>query len=248
MSANKYEALIELIINEEQDKARSLFHDIVVEQSRKIYEGLIEADDEGMDDFGGNEVEDFADDVSADEEGLDDGDEFGGEEEFGGDEGSIDDRVMDLESAIDELQAEFDQLMADEAGEEGHDDLGGDSDFDADDDVEGGEFEGDDDMEESMVREYVEKVAATSNTEGAPIGSGGKSVSVNTKSTVAGKNDMGGSSKNIAKGGSESAPDGTPATKKPANAYTKGQGTLIGKVENSPGANTKGYSTKRSAK
>ena len=39
---NKYEQLIEHIINDEEDKARELFHDIVVEKSRDIYENLID--------------------------------------------------------------------------------------------------------------------------------------------------------------------------------------------------------------
>jgi len=46
-------------------------------------------------------------------------------DDMGGGEGDIEDRVMDLESALDELKAEFDALMSDEAGEEEHDDMGG---------------------------------------------------------------------------------------------------------------------------
>ena len=41
---NKFEQLLELLINEEQDKAEALFHEIVVEKSRDIYEGLADAD------------------------------------------------------------------------------------------------------------------------------------------------------------------------------------------------------------
>ena len=47
----------------------------------------------------------------------------------------------------------------------------------------------------------------------------------NVKSVVASKNDMGGSSANIVKGGSEQAADGKPVPK-PNNQYTKGQGNL----------------------
>ena len=43
---NKYEQLIEHIINDEEAKARALFHEIVVEKSRDIYESLM--DEEGM--------------------------------------------------------------------------------------------------------------------------------------------------------------------------------------------------------
>ena len=39
---NKFESLLELLINEENEKAEALFHEIVVEKSREIYEGLAE--------------------------------------------------------------------------------------------------------------------------------------------------------------------------------------------------------------
>ena len=38
--SNKFEALLELLINEENDKAEQMFHEIVVEKSRDIYENL----------------------------------------------------------------------------------------------------------------------------------------------------------------------------------------------------------------
>ena len=39
---NKFEQLIEYIINDEEDKAKELFHDVVVEKSRDIYEELMQ--------------------------------------------------------------------------------------------------------------------------------------------------------------------------------------------------------------
>jgi hypothetical protein len=44
--SNKFEQLLELLINEENDKAEQLFHEIVVEKSRDIYEGLAETTEE----------------------------------------------------------------------------------------------------------------------------------------------------------------------------------------------------------
>ena len=46
--SNKFEQLLDLLVNEEMDKANELFHEIVVEKSREIYENMIaeEADDE----------------------------------------------------------------------------------------------------------------------------------------------------------------------------------------------------------
>jgi hypothetical protein len=277
---NKYEKLIEYIVNDEQDKARALFHDIVVEKSRGIYESLMD-DERGP---GGDAVEDMVDEISHDEEGMheaDDDMDLDGEDEIGtdmddmddmgddhhadvGGEEGLEDRVMDLESALDELKAEFDALMSDEAGEEDH----GDMDFDA----EGGdeedmkmmeaeeeeeEEEDEEAVEESRqnmssaekIREYVEKVSGGADkTEGGEVAKGG-SVSVNKQSIVAGKNDMGGTSANIVKGGSEQSPDNKPVPKA-SNAYTKGQGQLkgAGSYENVPGAKTKGYTSKQSAK
>ena len=39
--STKFEQLLDLIVNEEMDKANELFHSIVVEKSRDIYENLI---------------------------------------------------------------------------------------------------------------------------------------------------------------------------------------------------------------
>jgi hypothetical protein len=38
---SKFEQLIEYVINDEEAKAKELFHDIVVEKSREIYENLM---------------------------------------------------------------------------------------------------------------------------------------------------------------------------------------------------------------
>jgi hypothetical protein len=74
---SKFEQLLDLIVNEEMDKANELFHEIVVEKSRDIYENLIaeEAEEnadveEGMDDD--TDVEEGMDDDTDVEEGMDD--------------------------------------------------------------------------------------------------------------------------------------------------------------------------------
>jgi len=249
---NKYEQLIEYIINEQEDKARELFHQIVVEKSREIYENLIdeeeveeslvdpmaglvdevdaeeqgmaEADDEmDMDDMGGSEppMGDMGDDMGDDMD-AEMGDDMGG----GGD---IEDRVMDLEAALDELKAEFDALMADEQDEPEHADM----------EMPGDMGDEEPEPKESFVREYVDKVAMPANkAEGHEVGTGG-SVAVNKKSITDNmKNDMGGTNANIVKGGAEQAADGKP-TPKPSNAYSKGQTEHeLGKRNvNQPGGN-----------
>ena len=141
--SNKFEKLIEYVINDEDQKAADLFHDIVVGKSREIYEGLMQ------DDIGGDTVDDFIDDVSADEEGVDFADDaeetemdFGGEvdaEENEDDHAEIEDRVVDLEDKLDELMAEFDDLIGDDTvGVSDEDDAEMDFEVDTDDEDFGG--------------------------------------------------------------------------------------------------------------
>ena len=192
--SDKFNELIELIISEETDQAKALFHDIVVDKSRSIYESLIDEDEVVDEDgevaetdeaeleesdfdeeLGGDAAEEFIDDISADEEGLALEDE--GEEE------EMEDRVVDLEDALDELKAEFEKMM----GGDDEDDMEMDMEPEMDDmemDMEPEEDEAEEDeedeMDETIVREYKEKVAAPSNTPEKHV------------SPVAGKNDMGG--------------------------------------------------------
>jgi hypothetical protein len=268
---NKYEQLIEYIINEQDDKARELFHSIVVEKSRDIYESLI--DEEDFDEsVGGNQVDSLVDEINADEQGMQEADdEFGGDmggddlggddmggDDLGGDmddmgdmggddmggEGGVEGKIQDLESALDDLKAEFEALMGgDEAGDD-MDDMGGD--MGGMDDEGSADFDMEEPAEESFMREYVETVAKPAmNTEGGAIGARGDGANVNKQSIVAKPNRMGGSSSNIVKGGTEQAADGKP-TPTPSNEYTKKRGELkgAGSFENVPGAKTKGYTTK----
>jgi|APCry1669188970_1035186.scaffolds.fasta_scaffold03254_4 hypothetical protein len=102
----KFEQLIEYVINDDTEKARELFHNIVVEKSREIYENLMNEEDgveedidesedmeeesmeEGMDDTSGSADEDLMREVEADESGgmneEDDDDEE--DDDFGGDD------------------------------------------------------------------------------------------------------------------------------------------------------------------
>jgi hypothetical protein len=132
---NKFEKLIEYIINDEDQKARELFHDIVVEKSRDIYESIM--DEESMEEnVAGNQVEDMVDEISTEEavgEDEEAGEEFelGGDDseadeqgdEFGAEEGhseeqEIEDKVMNIDAKLDELLAKFDEIMGDDSAEE----------------------------------------------------------------------------------------------------------------------------------
>ena len=288
---NKYEQLIEHIINDDEAKARALFHDIVVEKSRDIYESLMD-EEYAEEDIGGNQVQGLVDEISMDEtDGIGEGDdEDDGELDMGDEEGDMDDmgdmggeedleqKVMDLESELEALKAEFESLMGDEGSED--DDMGDMGDMDmgdmGDEESDEEEFrmmeaeddeEEDDDEEEmtesrrpmqktavDLMREYVEKISAPSNTEFTPVGTGagGDKPAGNTKNPLAGKNDMGGTSQNIAKGGNESAPDGQRPNGK-AGGFLKGAQEIdVAKRNvNKPGGN-KGaqnwYSNKAKAK
>jgi hypothetical protein len=207
---NKIAEMLEHLVNDDQSKAEELFHEYIVAKSREIYEGLIESEieeesdeevdeaaekdedqeDEDLDenfeelDFAeaGDETDDLVSDTEMDDEesDSDESDETGDDE---GDESeeSIEDRVMDLEDHMAELEAEFAKLQGDDEGDMG----------DMDDMGDMGDEPMKDEFELETVREYVEKVAP------AKMGDNG----ANSKSIVAGKNDMGGTAANIVKGG-----------------------------------------------
>lgn len=197
---NKFEQLIELFIAEDEQGAKDLFHEIVVEKSRDIYESLTdedqveetaEVDEDAVEEaeeieesdfdeaeLGGDAADDMIDDIEADEEGLSmENDEEGDEE--------IEDRVVDLEDALDELKAEFEALMGgDDAADDDAMDMEPEMDMDMGDE-EGDEEEGEEEEEEadeSFVREYTEKAPAPVTSEEGDGSTG----------PVAGKNDMGG--------------------------------------------------------
>lgn len=221
----QFEAMLDALLSEDQAAAKEIFHNIVVAKSREIYEELLaedfdiseesddddkeddkeeeevdeafgdegEADDSddeaGDDEVGGDATDDFIDDSDSDE------DEFGGEEGEG--EEDLEDRVLDLEDALEELKAEFDELMAGEEEEPEHADMFGaeepemGDEFGAEEPGMGDEFGSEEEpMDEfSMFMEYVNKVALPKHGDDG----------ANTKSIVAKKNDMGGTSANIAK-------------------------------------------------
>lgn len=193
------EQMLENLVNGEQQKAEDIFHEYVVAKSREIYEGLIESemkdeeDDESSDketDEEDDEVEEALDDEFAleaddemDLEKDDPTDDLAAEldADMDDEEGETDDKseeelFQDLDSIVDELQARFDELK--------------------DDGMSGEKEEVKDDFDVDMetVREYVEKVKAPAAGENAD----------NTKSVVDNmKNDMGGTTANMARGGEE---------------------------------------------
>ena len=123
---NKFEQLIEYVINDEEQKARDLFHEIVVEKSRGIYEELMaeeEIEEAKDEDEELDEAKDEELDEAKDEEELDEAKEEDEEldesmmDEMGGDQ--ADDLIDDIETEEQGLSMEGDEEMADEEGGEG---------------------------------------------------------------------------------------------------------------------------------
>ena len=44
---NKFEQMLESLVNDDQARAKELFHQIVVEKSREIYENLMQEEEGG---------------------------------------------------------------------------------------------------------------------------------------------------------------------------------------------------------
>jgi hypothetical protein len=243
----QFEAMLEALINEDQEAAKEIFHNIVVAKSREIYEELLESDfqeegempaapeapmeeesEEDDTEEVGADDEDDSDEPADDAEGEENpfGDDEGGEEEDG--EGELEDRVMDLEDALEDLKAEFEQLMAGEEGEE-MGDMGAEPEMDMDMDM------GSDDLEmedPNMMMEYVNQHGGKTYNTFAKGGDDG----VNTKSIVAGKNDMGGTAANIVAGGvakGEGTQGGLANPK--AGDLTSGLGTIHNRVNSNSG-------------
>jgi len=215
-------------------------------------EDLDEATDEEVDEnfgeftpeadpMGGDAGDAMMKDIEADGEEGEDGDVDGDEEE-------IEDRVVDLEDALDDLKIEFEKMMSGEKdGEEGDEDAAdmpdidpeGDEDKDEAFDVgselsvedEAPAFEGTKTAGEQM-REYVEKVTPKMGDTGTD----------GTKSPVAGKNDMGGSTANIAKGGTGSEKGSAMSTKEDNMGNVNVPG---GKASKSMSANAKGHGAEK---
>jgi hypothetical protein len=228
MSINKkFEEMLERLVNEDRNGAAELFHDIVVEKSREIYQGLLESEFEedfdletfeveGDDDeIGGDPSDDFIDDTESDMDDEGDMDDIGDDE---GDEGEVEDRVEDLEDAFEQLKAEFEELLDKDSGdEEGDMDDMGDAEDDMDDMGDAEDDMGDEEEDEfpakksatEQMREYVEKIGGDSYEKFAKGGDNG----TQTKSTVASKNDMGGTAKNLNQSQANEKGRATPSSK-----------------------------------
>ena len=255
---SKFEQLIEYVINDEEAKAKELFHDIVVEKSREIYENLMDEDaaeleeaeeldeesthdeDEKAEKAGEKVTKDIEYDDKKDKKMDESMDEMMSDpdpidaveaEETGMDmaEGEGDE---DLEDRVvdleDKLDAEFEALMGDN----------GDKDMDSvGDEMGGDDLEMDDTEtaefsngdEESEEEEVEMGMMEAVNLAKAPAAVTTEPAGTNTKSTVTANSGAKGAMAHPVKMTGDTA-QGRPAPK---------AGELIGKVQNSVGGDKK---------
>ena len=167
---NKFERMLELLVNEDKQAAEELFHEIVVEHSREIYKSLIENDlnDFDLDEAGmGGDPADkmvgdvkFGDDDDMDDEDMDMDDEdmdmdMDDEDEDSfdvGDSDDMEDKIDDLSAQIASMAADLERAVSslkDEDEDMDNEDMDmDDEDMDMDDDDEDEDMDMDDDDED----------------------------------------------------------------------------------------------------
>jgi hypothetical protein len=211
---NKFEQLIEYVINDDESKARELFHDIVVEKSREIYESLMDEEtdaerddkaeqagkkvakdieyDEMHEDatIGGDASDDLIADVETEEEGISmeaEEIEMDAEEEMVDGDDDMDDAQdeADIEDRVVDLEDKLDELMAEFEAMMGND--GFDNDGEEGDAGIDGDVEGDA-LEMDDTEEFAPE--GMGFMEGVDLKAAPKPVTseeggTNTKSTVA---------------------------------------------------------------
>jgi hypothetical protein len=126
---SKFEQLIEYVINDEEAKAKELFHDIVVEKSREIYENLMDEEVEELDEESTHDEDEKAEkagrkvakDIEYDDkkDRMDEEEEEDLEEMMGGD--ASDDLITDVETE----EQGMGMAEGDEEDEDHHSDVGG---------------------------------------------------------------------------------------------------------------------------
>jgi hypothetical protein len=205
---SKFEQLIEYVINDEEAKAKELFHDIVVEKSREIYENLMneeeseeeldEAAEEELDEAAEEELdentmgdEELGDGIDAEEQGMQEDEESAAEfddeaEEAGGDlthdiEADHDADEGDIEDRVVDLEDKLDELMAEFESLMGNDGVESDLAGDDGEELGGDAMATDDTMAFADQGQMMEEGIELTKVAPAKMGDDG----ANTKSPVA---------------------------------------------------------------
>jgi hypothetical protein len=255
---SKFEQLIEYVINDEEAKAKELFHDIVVEKSREIYENLMDEEVEELDEESTHDEDEKAEQagrkVAKDIEYDDKKDRMDEEEEeldemMGGD--ASDDLIDDVEAEEQGMQEEEEmdiEMDAEESSDDNIEDrvvdledkldelmaefealMGDNMDSDSVSDMDGGD---DLEMDDTDTAEFTDEemgMMEAVNLAKAPAPVTSEPAGTNTKSTNANNSGAKGAVASPVKMTGDTA-QGRPAPK---------TGELIGKVQNSVGGDKK---------
>jgi len=259
----KFEQLIEYVINDDAEKARELFHNIVVEKSREIYENLMneeeneemeesdDMDEESMEEgTSGSASQDLMREVETDESGMNEEEEeeegadteFDDEAEEDGDEFTKDmehdhdemDGGEDLEDRVVDLEDKLDELMAEFEELMGGEEGHGDDEFDME--PVDGEVGGDAYADDDTSEFKDMPMSENVSLDKVPAPKHGDN-GANPKSTTAFNSGAAGmQGKPVRNVAAEANPDGTSAYKAPNSYADKGRGDLpgAGKFKNTP--------------
>ena len=239
----KLEQVLEMLVNEENDKAGELLHDVFVEKAKNIYAELVESDESVEEDvteeIGGDPEADLADDISADKEEIE-AEEMFSEEDMDDEEAAKDleasmdvaddadkgeeaeevkDAMMNVDDAMAELKSAFAAMTGDEAPAEEPADAEDEMEESKDESAEAVEEKTEEAKDESLEEDFedLEEAASLSavKTPSDPVGADAGA----QKSPVASKNDMGGKAVDIAgseeKGGNAEKPQDMGGTTEP---------------------------------
>ena len=252
--------------DDEDDEIDEADEDDLDESDDDLEEGFDLDEFQVMPEFmGGDATDDLENDVDAD--GMDMGDDDMGMDDMDGAEGDddVESRIMDLEDAFEELKAEFEAMMGDNEGEEDEMEFGDEEGEDDKGDMDFGDEEGEDDEEmpskeaftyeakkpmkkdekkdekkpakktagEEM-REYVEKIGGAQYNQFGKMGDNG----TNTKSIVASKNDMGGTTANILRTDTEQGTEANKGQIKGSSLIKQSPQNMNTKNVNVPGSKT----------
>jgi hypothetical protein len=184
---NKFEEMLERLVNEDKAGAEELFHDIVVEKSRDIYASLIESDieieeddteveettDEEVDEASDEEVDEATDEetnenfdldefeVEADpmDMGGDPTDDMMGDIEAGDDEGEEGEEEGDIEDRVVDLEDALDDLKSEFEKMMGDEEGEGDEEGDDEPEEEAFAFEATDEEVDEASDEEVDEAS-----------------------------------------------------------------------------------------
>jgi hypothetical protein len=143
---NKFEEMLERLVNEDRAGAEELFHEIVVEKSREIYQSIIESEEEEEVDEAAEEDDEELDEAAEEEEEVDEAAEE-------------DDEELDEMFGLEDFAPEADNNPMGMGGD-ADDDMLGDIGMDGDDMDDMGDEEGDTDSRLADLEDALDELKA----------------------------------------------------------------------------------------